>query len=125
MNKRILIIEDESALQDALGETFSAKGYEVERAMDGDAGVSMAKVKIPDVVILDLILPKKSGFEVLEELKKDSSTKNIPILVLTNLEGSADVERALTGGATTYLVKTNYSLNEIVNKTESLLAHGS
>ena len=75
------------------------------------------------MILLDLILPKKSGFEVLEELKKDPATKNIPVIVLTNLEGSSDVERALSLGATTYLVKANYNLSDVLGKIELVLNH--
>jgi len=118
--KKILFIEDEEALQRTMGEMLEQNSYSILKALDGEAGLKMAKKELPD-----LILPKKNGFEVLEELKKDSATKNIPVAVLTNLEGSAEVERALALGATTYLVKANYKPDELLAKIEVILNHHS
>lgn len=123
--KKILFIEDEESLQLAMGEALQKKGYDVSKALDGETGLTIAKKHVPDLVLLDLVLPRKNGFEVLEELKKDSTTKNVPIIVLTNLEGSGDIEKALALGATTYLVKANYNLEDILAKIEGVLAHGS
>lgn len=125
MSKKILFVEDEEALQRALGDMLTQEGFEVLQATDGEAGLASARKHLPDLVLLDLVLPKKSGFEVLQELKADAATKNIPIIVLTNLEGSEDVERALTNGATTYLVKANYSINDVVAKIRGVLEHVS
>lgn len=106
-----------------MSDILEKNGYAVFKALDGEAGLNLAKKETPDLILLDLVLPKKNGFEVLEEIKKDSSTKNIPVIVLTNLEGSAEVERALSLGATTYLVKTNYKLDELLGKIEGVLNH--
>jgi len=119
--RKILFIEDESALQRAVSHVLIDKGYKMFSALDGEIGIEVAKKEHPDLILLDLIIPKKDGFAVLQELKEDSSTADIPIIVLTNLEGSADVERALALGATTYLVKTNYKLEEVVEKIKSIL----
>ena len=119
--KTILFIEDESALQKTFGDILSQEGYEVIPALDGETGLKLAKTKSPDLILLDLILPKLHGFEVLKELKKDPETKDIPIIVLTNLEGMGDVEKALELGATTYLVKVQYSLEEVVEKVKKTL----
>ena len=121
--KKILFIEDEEALQRAMGEMLEKNGYALAKALDGELGVLLAKKELPDLILLDLVLPKKNGFEVLEELKKDPATKNIPVVVLTNLEGSAEVERALSLGATTYLVKANYKLSDLLAKIEIVLNH--
>lgn len=123
--KKILFIEDEEALQRAMGEMLKQNNYVVFKALDGEAGLQMARKELPDLILLDLILPRKNGFDVLEELKKAAATKNIPVIVLTNLEGSAEVERALSLGATTYLVKANYKLDELVAKIEGVLNHHS
>ena len=90
--------------------------------MDGVAGMELARKELPDLILLDLIIPKKDGFAVLAELKDNKETAHIPVIVLTNLEGSADVERALTLGATTYLVKTNYKLEEVAEKIKSIIS---
>jgi len=125
MAKKILFVEDEEALQRAMGDMLEQKGYDVKRAMDGEAGLLAAGKEMPDLILLDLILPRKNGFEVLAELKKAEATKNIPVIVLTNLEGSEDVAKALAEGATTYLVKANYNLGDVLSKIESVLAGNS
>lgn len=121
MPKTILFIEDESALQKTLGEVLKEEGYEMISALDGEIGLKLAKSKKPDLILLDLILPKIHGFEVLKKLKEDKETKDIPIIVLTNLEGIDDVDKTIELGATTYLVKTQYSLEEVVQKIKKAL----
>lgn len=118
---RILFVEDETTLQKTLSTTLVGAGFEVENAYDGEAGLALAKKKKPDLVLLDLILPKMDGFSVLAELKKDSELKDVPVIVLTNLEAVEDVERVIELGATTYLVKANYDLPEIVAKIREIL----
>lgn len=119
--KKILFIEDEPTLQKTVGEILSQEGFLILEALDGEIGLAAAKSEKPDLILLDLVLPKKDGFEVIEELKKDPKTANIKIIVLTNLESSKDVERALALGATNYLVKANYDLEEVVEKVKKLL----
>src|SRR3989344_1826756 len=121
--KKILFIEDEESLQRAMADILRENKYEVFSALDGEKGVELARTHLPDLILLDLILPKQNGFEVLQQLRRDSATKDIPIIVLTNLEGSADIERALSLGATTYLVKANYSLQDILVKIAAVLNH--
>ena len=120
--KKILFIEDESALQRALTYVLDKEGFKTFSAMDGVEGLAIARKELPDLVLLDLIVPKKDGFAVLTDLKENKETSHIPVIILTNLEGSADVERALTLGATAYLVKTNYKLEEVVEKIKNILA---
>ena len=119
--KTILFIEDESALQKTFGEILSQEGYEMTSALDGEIGLRLAKDKKPDLILLDLVLPKIHGFEVLKQLKTDKETKDIPVIVLTNLEGIGDVDKALGLGATTYLVKAQYGLEEVVEKIKKAL----
>jgi DNA-binding response OmpR family regulator len=121
MPKKILFIEDESDLQKTFSDVLEKKGYEIIMALDGEVGLKLAKSKNPDLILLDLILPKIHGFDVLKELKSDPKTKDIPIIVLTNLEGMADINKAIELGATTYLVKAHYSLDEVIKKIEGAL----
>lgn len=121
MPKLILFIEDEPTLQKTLGRALEKDGYEVQSALDGQSGLALVKRIKPNIVLLDLILPKMDGFEVLKELKKDPETKEIPVIVLTNLESPADVERALSEGATNYLVKANYELGEVIKKIKEIV----
>jgi len=118
MPKIILLVEDEPTLQKTLSLALTQEGYEVKSALDGEIGLRLAREVKPDIVLLDLILPKMDGFEVLDELKKDETTKNIPIIVLTNLESTQDIEKALALGATNYLVKANYDLKDVIEKVK-------
>ena len=123
--KKILFIEDESALQKTFGEILRQEGYEMISALDGKTGLRLAKSEKPDLILLDLILPKMPGFDVLKKLKEDNETKDIPVIVLTNLEDIKDVDRAIELGATTYLVKAKYSLEEIVEKIKNALGESN
>ncbi|MCD6528329.1 response regulator [bacterium] len=116
MSKKILFIEDESALQKTFKEILEKEGYEVISALNGEAGLKLAQTENPDLILLDLILPKINGFDVLKQLKKNEKTKDIPVIVLTNLEGMEDIERVIELGVSAYLVKANYTLEEVVRK---------
>ena len=119
--KTILFIEDESMLQKTFKDFLSQEKYNIISALDGEIGIQLAKEKKPDLILLDLILPHIDGFQALKTLKEDEDTKNIPVIVLTNLEGAGDVEKALALGATTYLVKANYSLGEVLEKVQKTI----
>jgi len=119
--KRILIIEDDSILQKAMQEFLISDGFEVVAASDGEEGLRFARSKNPDLILLDIILPKINGFEVLKEIKGDAKIKEVPIVVLTNLGGMNDVEKVLALGASTYLVKSDYGLAEIAQKIKETL----
>ena len=119
--KKILFVEDESALQKTFSDLLTNKGYEVISALDGEAGLRLAKEKQPDLILLDLILPKIDGFGVLKELKQEVSTVDIPVVVLTNLEQMEDIQRVLALGATTYLVKANYDLEDVLAKIKEII----
>ncbi len=117
--KKILFIEDEPTLQKTLGDFLKGEGYEVMSAVDGETGLRLAQTEKPDMILLDLILPKIRGFDILKILQEDDKTKNIPVIILTNLEEMRDVDRALALGATTYLVKSQYTLKEVAEKIKS------
>jgi len=119
--KKILFIEDESALQKTFRVFIEQEGYKMVSALDGESGVNLAKLEKPDLILLDLILPRLHGFEVLKKLKEDYETKEIPVIILTNLENSEDINKALELGATTYLVKSNYTLSELVEKIKKAI----
>ena len=119
--KKILFIEDEAALQKTLGEVLRGSGYEVISALNGDLGLSLAKKEKPDLILLDLILPKMDGLQVLSKLRAEEATKDIPVIVLTNVEDTEKIEKAIELGATAYLVKAQYSLEEVVDKIKKAL----
>lgn len=120
--KRILCIEDEKALQKTLTKMLQVSGFDVINAYDGEKGFALAQKETPDLILLDVILPKLNGRDVLKRLKAEETTKDIPVIMLTNLESAEDVEYAIGHGATTYLVKANYELNEIVEKVKEILS---
>ena len=119
--KKILIIEDEASLQKTLGDTLKAEGFEVVAAIDGEIGLKMAKIQKFDLILLDLVLPKILGLEVLAKLKQDPETMGFPVIILTNSEEIQSVERALEMGAVAYLIKSNYSLTEVIGKIKKAL----
>lgn len=119
--KKILFIEDEQAVQKTFGETLVNAGYKVINALDGEIGFRLAKEEKPDLILLDLILPKCHGLEVLNNLKKDEKTKDIPIIILTNVEKIDEVEKAIELGASAYLVKTSYRLEELLEKVKKII----
>lgn len=119
--KKILIVEDETTMQKLLKEVLEEKEFSVVVASNGEEGIVVAKKEIPDLIVLDIILPKKDGFEFLEELKNTESIKNIPVILLTNLNQPQDVQRAVDLGAKTYLVKSDYELSDVVRKIEEAL----
>jgi DNA-binding response OmpR family regulator len=121
MSKKILLIEDESALRKTFSEVLEQEGYEVLNAVDGEEGLNLAQTEKPDLILLDLVLPKLHGFDVLRKIKENQDTKDISVIILTNLESTSDVEKAVELGATTYLVKANYSLESILEKVKEAL----
>jgi len=116
-----LIVEDEASLHESLGEFLSAEGFEVLNAYDGEEGLAIVREKKLDLVLLDIILPKKDGYEVLAEIRKDEEMKNVPVILLTNLESAEDVQKAFEKGATTYLVKSDYKMEEVAEKIKETL----
>ncbi len=121
MKKTIFFIEDDPHFLKDVGAALAAEGFAVKTALDGEAGLKLFLDGRPDLVLLDLILPKRDGFEVLKELKKDPKTAALPVMVLTNLENSGAVDRALALGASAYLVKTSYRLEDVVARIKALL----
>lgn len=119
--KKILFIEDEAALQKAFGDILSAEGFQVVSAIDGEIGLRLAESEKPNLIILDLILPKLNGLEVLRGLKENKETQNIPVIILTNLGDLENIERALELGATTYMVKSDHTLDDIVEKVKKAI----
>jgi len=120
-NKKVTIIEDDPTLRKVLIEFFEADGLIAKGASDGEEGLKVIREFMPDVILLDIILPKKDGYEVIKEIKSDEQIKNIPVILLTNLGGLNDIEKALGLGATTYLVKGDYQVKEILEKVKEVL----
>ena len=114
--KKLLIAEDEEILLDVLTDTFNDAGWDVTTVMDGDAAIEAIDKEKYNLVLLDLLMPKKDGFEVLKYVKKNKKHKDLPIIVLSNLGVQEDINNALSLGARDYYVKTHYPMSEIVKK---------
>ena len=117
----ILIVEDDLFLAEIYQKKFEMEGFKVSMANDGEKAVTDIKKKLPDLVLLDILLPKLDGFSVLEAIKSDSASKDIPIILLTNLGQQDDVQRGLEKGAADYLIKTHFKPSEVVDKVRKLL----
>ena len=116
--KNILIAEDEDILVNVLKDRFEAEGWSVTVAKDGvEAMEAIGKSKF-DLILLDLLMPQKDGFEVLKEVKGNPELKNLPIIVLSNLGGDEDIKKAMALGADDYFVKTQHPMSEIVEKAK-------
>src|SRR5258706_1161135 len=103
---KILIIEDDPIILKMYVTVFKEKGYEVDLAKDGEEGLSKVKSFSPALILLDVMMPKMNGMEVLDHLKSDPATKAIPVIVLTNLSSDTDEESALKKGAIKYITKS-------------------
>ena len=118
---KILIVEDEEILLTALSEELKQEGFNVVGAKDGVEGVETAAKEQPDLVLLDLVMPRLDGIGALKQLKEAANTKDIPVVILTNLSDYDKISDALSLGAMDYLVKANYRLEDLVNKIKTVL----
>jgi DNA-binding response OmpR family regulator len=122
MNTTLLIIEDDDFLRSLAVSKLEKEGFKVLMAADGQEGLNLAQEHNPSLIILDLMLPVMSGFEVLEQLKANDTTKSSKVIIFSNLGEDADIKKCLDLGANDYLVKANFTLDELVEKIKSLLA---
>jgi len=118
---KILVVEDEEILLTALSEELKQEGFEVVGAKDGVEGVEKTVSEKPDMVLLDLVMPRLDGIGALKQMKENPETKDIPVVILTNLSDYDKISDALSLGAMDYLVKANYRLEELVNKIKTVL----
>src|SRR3989344_9246382 len=119
---KVLVVEDEEILLTALREELTTGGYEVEGAGDGVEGLEKAKSFKPALILLDLLMPKMDGMEMLQKLKADSLLRDIPVVILTNLSDYERISEALAPGAMDYLVKANYKLEDLLDKVKTELS---
>jgi len=119
--KKILIIEDDSFLSEMYSTKLIQEGFETEIAINGKQGMDKIKNIKPDLILLDIVLPKMDGFEILESVKKDSKLKNIPIVLLTNLGQKNEIEKGLLLGADEYIIKAHFTPTAVVTKIKEIL----
>jgi DNA-binding response OmpR family regulator len=114
--KKVLVVEDDSLMSRMYERVFSLSGFEIEMALDGEEGISKLKAasQKPDIILLDVMMPKMNGFDALKIIKADADTKEIPVIILTNLSGKEEAEKSLKLGAESYLVKSEHDPKEIV-----------
>lgn len=118
----ILLVEDDTFISGMYQAKLSAMGYTVELKEDGQAAWDrLQKDPLPDIVLLDVVLPKKDGFEILEGIRGSARTKDLPVILLTNLGQKPDVERGVKLGADDYIIKAHYTPSEVVEKLNSVL----
>ncbi len=118
---KILMAEDDKFIARAYKDGLTRAGFEIKIAIDGNEAIALAKSDLPDIILLDLIMPEKNGFEALEEFKKMPETKDIPVIVLSNLGQDTDIKQSKELGAVDYLIKSNYSMPEVIKKIKSYL----
>lgn len=121
----VVVIEDDAMLAKALNVVLLAKGYEVFTAHDGEAGEEYVRKYKPDCVLLDVMLPKKTGFEVLSSLKQDPKTKDITIIMLSNMGQDEDIRKGMALGAKDYFVKADTDINKITRIIEQYVENPS
>ncbi len=120
--KKILIVEDERAISNAIADRLKQDRITILQAFDGEQGLAMIRSEKPDLVVLDIILPKLSGFDVLSAVRSAPETKHIPVIIVTTLDSLPDINRGLDLGANDYLVKYHHTLIEMTEKIKDFLA---
>ena len=120
---KLLIIEDEDLMLKPLVDKFSSEGFEVISAKDGESGLDKALTEKPDLILLDIILPKKDGMTMMRELRTSNSWgKNVPVILLTNLNADDRIMKGVTKDEPAYyLVKTDWTLDQVVEKVKDRL----
>ena len=118
---KILLSEDDKFISRAYTDGLTRAGFSVITAYDGEEALEKIKNENPDLILLDLIMPTKNGFEVLEEIKKDKELSKIPIVILSNLGQDTDIQKGRDLGAEDYLIKSNFSMSEVVGKIKKYL----
>lgn len=121
IKKKIAVVEDDPFLSKAFLLKLSNAGFEVVSIKDGQEAFDIIKKESPNLILLDLMLPRRSGFEILADIKADEKLKNIPVLILSNLGQEEEKEKGIKMGAKEYLVKTDIKLEEVVEKINGYL----
>jgi len=121
MAKKILIIEDEKILLNLLEQKLKQEGYEVLTATDGEKGLEEMKMLKPDLVLLDIVMPRMGGFEVMEEMAKEENLKEIPVIIISNSGQPVEIDKARTLGAKDWLIKTEFDPKKKKKKVRNQL----
>lgn len=117
----VLVIEDDKFLRELLVRKLASEGFDVQNAIDAQAAFTILAERKPNIILLDLILPGVSGFEILEKMQADSKIADVPVVILSNLGQKEDLDKAIALGAKDFMVKANFTLDEIVTKVRSIV----
>lgn len=121
-NLSILLVEDDSFISGMYQTKLSSLGYQIELQEDGEAAWQrLQQDPLPDLILLDIVLPKRDGFEILEDIRKNDRTKDVPVILLTNLGQKPDIERGIKLGADDYIIKAHFTPSEVVEKIQAVL----
>ncbi len=121
--KKILIVDDDEFLLDMYVLKFKESGFIVDIAQNGEEAIKKIRTATPDIILLDVVMPKLDGFDVLRTVKKEGLAQNSKILLLTNLGQKEDVEKGMSLGAEGYVIKAHFTPSEVVKKVNSLFSH--
>jgi DNA-binding response OmpR family regulator len=119
--KKVLVIEDEEIIRGILQKKIENEGYQVDIAVDGEDGISKIREIMPDIVILDIVMPRMDGFAVLEEMKKDENIANIPVIIVSNSGQPVEIDKVKEYGVKDWIVKTEFDPQEVINKIKAQL----
>ncbi|MDO8514416.1 MAG: response regulator [bacterium] len=119
--KKILLLEDEKVLGEILLNKLLTSGYDTSWETDGESGIQKMRTMKPDLLLLDIVMPKKDGYEVLEEMRKDEELKNIPTIVISNSGQPVEISRILELGAKDYIIKAQFNPDEVLEKIQKFL----
>jgi len=119
--KKVMIIEDDRFLSSLIKARLEKDGFAIAQAFDGEEAIKLLKQVRPDVVVLDLIMPRVTGFEVLEAISINPELNRVPVVILSNLAQDSDIQKAKGLGAIEYFVKVRVSIDDLVNKIKSIL----
>lgn len=121
--KKILLIEDKELIIKLLNKKLTIAGYEVSLAMDGEQGLAKMKQNVPDLVLLDIVMPRMGGFEVMAQMRKDEKLAKVPVIIISNSGQPLELEKAKELGAADWLFKTEFDPREVVTKIEKHIGH--
>jgi len=121
MPKKILLAEDEEIIYNLLQKKLTQEGYSVVLAKNGEECLQQLPLQKPDLLLLDIIMPKKNGFDVMEAMKADENLRDIPVIIISNSGQPVELERAQELGALDWLIKTEFDPQEVINKVKKYI----
>jgi DNA-binding response OmpR family regulator len=117
---KVLVVEDDKFLMSAYRAKLERSGFEVHMASDGDEALTVLQTLVPDIILLDLVMPRKDGFATLAELRQREQLKAVPVIVASNLGQKEDIDKATGLGATDYIIKSDLSMDDLISKIEKV-----